>query len=125
MMHCPQALLARQQSSLTASSRFSTVVQHKQSRQPRRNALISNQPVVATSLVDKDSANEGKQAEQIASRDVNDTAAGGVRTPLIRAPEDFTLPVGQLSTVDRHSEVAPEDVYRCAGCTRSACQVLW
>eukprot|EP00879_Flechtneria_rotunda_P017966 GHRR01018830.1.p1 GENE.GHRR01018830.1~~GHRR01018830.1.p1 ORF type:complete len:425 (+),score=126.20 GHRR01018830.1:51-1277(+) len=37
-------------------------------------------------------------------------------------PEDFELPAGVLSTVDRTSPLAPEDAYRCIGCTNPACQ---
>lgn len=123
-MHCPQAFLARQQSSLTASSRSST----KTTTQPRRHALRSNLPIVCTSVVDKDPASEGTHVERApsvnsAAATANNTAAGGVHNNLIRAPEDFTLPPGQLSTVDRNVEVAQQDIYRCAGCTATACQV--
>jgi hypothetical protein len=38
-------------------------------------------------------------------------------------PEEFELPLGVLSTVDRTSPSAPEDAYRCPGCTRPECQV--
>lgn len=37
-------------------------------------------------------------------------------------PEEFELPLGVLSTVDRTSPSAPEDAYRCPGCTRPECQ---
>lgn len=38
-------------------------------------------------------------------------------------PEDFELPLGVLSPVDRTSPSAPEDAYMCPGCTRPECQV--
>lgn len=38
-------------------------------------------------------------------------------------PEDFELGPGVLSPVDRTSPPAPEDAYRCPGCTKPECQV--
>jgi hypothetical protein len=38
-------------------------------------------------------------------------------------PDDFTLPAGQLSAVDRASPELAEDVFRCPGCTNEACMV--
>jgi len=38
-------------------------------------------------------------------------------------PEDFELAPGVLSTVDRTAPPAPEDAYRCPGCTKAECQV--
>jgi len=38
-------------------------------------------------------------------------------------PEQFQLPPGQLSEVDRTSPEAAEDVFRCPGCTQEACMV--
>jgi hypothetical protein len=43
--------------------------------------------------------------------------------PLVCVPEDFELAPGVLSSVDRTSPAAPEDAYRCIGCTRPECQV--
>jgi hypothetical protein len=43
--------------------------------------------------------------------------------PLLCVPEDFELPPGVLSSVDRTSPAAPEDAFRCIGCTRPECQV--
>jgi hypothetical protein len=43
--------------------------------------------------------------------------------PLVCVPEDFELAPGVLSSVDRTSPAAPEDAYRCIGCTRLECQV--
>ncbi|KAF8072663.1 TD1 [Scenedesmus sp. PABB004] len=43
--------------------------------------------------------------------------------PFTAVPEDLTLPPGVLSKVDRASPLAPEDVFRCAGCTKAECQV--
>jgi hypothetical protein len=43
--------------------------------------------------------------------------------PLTFAPEDFELPPGQLSTVDRTSALSQDDVFRCPGCTKAECQV--
>lgn len=37
-------------------------------------------------------------------------------------PEDFELAPGVLSTVDRTAPPAPEDAYRCPGCTKAECQ---
>lgn len=40
------------------------------------------------------------------------------------APEAFTLQPGEVGPVDRHSESGePAEAFRCAGCTRSECQV--
>jgi hypothetical protein len=41
--------------------------------------------------------------------------------PLV--PEDYELAPGELSTIDRTSPAAPEDAYRCPGCTKAECQV--
>lgn len=38
-------------------------------------------------------------------------------------PEDFELPAGVVSRVDRISPLAPEDAFRCIGCTNAECQV--
>jgi hypothetical protein len=43
--------------------------------------------------------------------------------PLFVSPEDFTLPPGELSTIDRTSPPSTQDVFRCPGCTEPACQV--
>lgn len=43
--------------------------------------------------------------------------------PYTFVPEDYELPAGVLSIVDRTSPPAPEDAYRCTGCTRPECQV--
>jgi hypothetical protein len=40
-------------------------------------------------------------------------------------PEDFELAPGELSTIDRTSPPAPEDAFRCPGCTQAECQVCW
>lgn len=40
---------------------------------------------------------------------------------IVRAPEDFVLPQGQLSTIDRERPQSPADVFRCAACTRPEC----
>lgn len=42
--------------------------------------------------------------------------------PDICVPEDYTLEPGEVSVVDRDSAEHPSDVYRCPGCTQSACQ---
>eukprot|EP00882_Tetradesmus_deserticola_P009548 GHRQ01010082.1.p1 GENE.GHRQ01010082.1~~GHRQ01010082.1.p1 ORF type:complete len:591 (+),score=253.76 GHRQ01010082.1:116-1888(+) len=42
--------------------------------------------------------------------------------PLVCVPEDYELGPGVLSSVDRTSPAAPEDAYRCIGCTRPECQ---
>lgn len=42
---------------------------------------------------------------------------------LVRKPEDFQLPQGQLSYVERCEPQAAADVFRCAACTRPECQV--
>lgn len=39
------------------------------------------------------------------------------------SPEQYQLPPGQLSTVDRTSPALPDDAYKCIGCTRAECQV--
>jgi hypothetical protein len=59
------------------------------------------------------------------SRNGNGTTAS--RPPpgqsLVVAPEDFKLPPGRLSTINRTAAGSPADTYRCAGCTKDACQV--
>lgn len=42
---------------------------------------------------------------------------------LVRKPEDFQLPQGQLSYVERCEPLSVEDVFRCTACTRPECQV--
>lgn len=42
---------------------------------------------------------------------------------LFVAPEDYVLPPGQLSTINHSAPTAPDDVFRCPGCTEAACQV--
>ncbi|GAB4821594.1 hypothetical protein N2152v2_008640 [Parachlorella kessleri] len=42
--------------------------------------------------------------------------------PLFVAPEDFRLPPGQLSSIDRTSAPHPQDVFRCAACSDPACE---
>lgn len=42
---------------------------------------------------------------------------------LLCAPEDFKLPPGKLSKVDRMGKSSAADVFRCVGCTEAACQV--
>lgn len=37
-------------------------------------------------------------------------------------PEDYQLAQGELSFIDKKAEVVPEDVFRCVGCTKEACQ---
>jgi threonine dehydratase len=37
------------------------------------------------------------------------------------APEDFTLPPGRLSSIDRDAAPAAADTFRCAGCAEPAC----
>jgi hypothetical protein len=44
-------------------------------------------------------------------------------TPSFRVPEDFQLPAGELSTVDRTRTILAQDVFRCFGCTKPECQV--
>jgi threonine dehydratase len=41
--------------------------------------------------------------------------------PKIVAPEDFTLPQGRLSPINRTLATAPEDTFRCVGCVDPAC----
>ena len=38
-------------------------------------------------------------------------------------PEDFELPAGALSEVDRSSPASPDDVFRCPSCTAPECMV--
>lgn len=38
-------------------------------------------------------------------------------------PEEYWLPPGQLSTINRKSQVQSHDLFRCFGCTRSECEV--
>lgn len=42
---------------------------------------------------------------------------------VVAAPEDFQLPPGQLSHVERSKPLAAADAFRCAACTRPECQV--
>ncbi|KAL0049357.1 hypothetical protein WJX82_000351 [Trebouxia sp. C0006] len=37
-------------------------------------------------------------------------------------PEEYWLPPGELSTIDRNSQVQNQDIFRCFGCTRSDCE---
>lgn len=42
--------------------------------------------------------------------------------PPVVQPEDFTLPQGQLSGINRTAAQSPADIFRCAGCTDAECQ---
>lgn len=44
---------------------------------------------------------------------------------LTNVPEDYELPPGVLSSIDRTSPAAPEDAYMCPGCTKAECKVRW
>lgn len=47
---------------------------------------------------------------------------GAASTPFpVVAPEDFTLPAGRLSAIDRSSPPAAADAFRCVGCVDPAC----
>lgn len=37
-------------------------------------------------------------------------------------PEEYWLPPGELSTINRNSQVQNQDIFRCFGCTRSECE---
>lgn len=41
--------------------------------------------------------------------------------PKVVAPEDFALPQGRLSPINRTLAAAPEDTFRCVGCIDPAC----
>lgn len=38
-------------------------------------------------------------------------------------PEEYWLPPGELSTIDRSSEMQTHDIFRCFGCSRPECEV--
>ena len=38
-------------------------------------------------------------------------------------PEEYWLPPGELSTIDRRSDVQMQDMFKCFGCTRPECEV--
>jgi len=38
-------------------------------------------------------------------------------------PEEYWLPPGELSTINRNSQVQNQDIFRCFGCARSECEV--
>jgi hypothetical protein len=42
---------------------------------------------------------------------------------LTNVPEDYELPPGVLSSIDRTSPAAPEDAFMCPGCTKEECKV--
>lgn len=50
-------------------------------------------------------------------------AAAQQAGPVVALPEDFQLPPGQLSHVERSKPLAAADAFRCAACTRPECQV--
>lgn len=52
----------------------------------------------------------------------NGAAAPSTPSQLIYEPEDFQLPPGEVSRVDRVGKNSPADVFRCPGCTEPACQ---
>lgn len=51
------------------------------------------------------------------------TSLRSYEDPYTFVPEDYELPAGVLSSVDRTSPASPEDAYRCIGCTSPECQV--
>ncbi|BDA45868.1 Threonine dehydratase [Coccomyxa sp. Obi] len=44
------------------------------------------------------------------------------QSQLVRAPEDYVLESGELSYIDRGSDVHPADTFRCTSCSEAACQ---
>lgn len=38
-------------------------------------------------------------------------------------PEEYWLPPGEISAIDRSSDVQEQDIFRCFGCTRPECEV--
>lgn len=122
-IHSPQALLARQQSSLAASSRCGCPIVR---RHHRHHPLRAGTVVLCTSVVDKDPTSGNQKIEELpsgTSKGQTHAVVGGVSNNLIRSPDDLTLPPGQLSTVNNSSPCTDDDVFRCAGCTRPACLV--
>lgn len=58
----------------------------------------------------------------LSSKDLPNDPVPQILESLSCLPEDFTLPPGEVSFVDRVSEESPADVFRCPGCTRPECQ---
>jgi hypothetical protein len=88
-----------------------TRVVHTAAVNPQRPAAISvvSEPASAVE-------------EPVVSLDIADSLSS-LEDRLACVPEDYVLPPGVLSDIDRTSPLAPEDTYRCTGCTKPECQV--
>lgn len=85
--------------------------QHQASAASTENATTAEQqPAAHTAAVAVTALAEGPSVSSLSSYE-----------ELTFIPEDFELPPGVLSTVDRTSPESPDDVFRCPGCTAEAC----
>jgi hypothetical protein len=95
-------------------------------RSPQRPAAASPQvqeaAAAAAHLAPEQHA-DGSEAGRPASPPASLSTSMGSYDELTFAPEDFELPPGVLSEVDRGSPPSPDDVFRCPGCTRPECMV--
>ncbi|KXZ54340.1 hypothetical protein GPECTOR_5g422 [Gonium pectorale] len=64
----------------------------------------------------------GERPQIVVSPNGNGAEAPAPSGPTVCVPEDFVLPPGELSPVDRTGLNLPGDVFRCFGCTQPACQ---
>jgi hypothetical protein len=85
----------------------------------RHPAFASRRPAAAAPR----SALVGDDLRAASPGATNGSHAPHAKEPLLVAPEDFVLPPGELSAVDRSSPPSPADTFRCPGCTVPECQV--
>jgi hypothetical protein len=91
-----------------------------------RQHVHSSTPAAACAAVQPhrpSAASVSSEPAAAAAPSVTIESMASYEDPLVCVPEDFELAPGVLSSVDRTSPAAPEDAYRCIGCTRPECQV--
>lgn len=92
---------------------------------PTRRSRIHSD-VVQTNSHDWQLRAAGLSSQSIDTSATSSLAPGSLNSyedPYTFVPEDYELPAGVLSQVDRTLPAAPEDAFRCIGCTRPECQV--
>lgn len=91
-----------------------------------RTAAVSQKAARGCGVQCRASARKLAASASTATPPVDDTfvSAADTAQPRLVAPEDMQLPSGQLSDVKRVPSASPADVFRCNGCTDTACQVL-
>ncbi len=118
-----QAAALGQQRRLSSPRLAASVVDGSQAQQEEREeqavGTSSSAAAVAAAAVQPAPRCDLQQAASALSQAEQQQQTEG----LVRKPEDFQLPQGQLSYVERCEPLAAADVFRCTACTRPECQV--